>query len=89
MTEYFSKIPEIKFEGEESTNPFAFKFEALEDIDDVFNKYLSFVHNASLPRQFSTPDLAANYSSLAKNILNVHGVGNIFVDDTNTNDGNC
>ena len=26
MTEYFSKIPEIKFEGEESTNPFAFKF---------------------------------------------------------------
>ena len=26
MTEYFSKIPEVKFEGEESTNPFAFKF---------------------------------------------------------------
>ena len=26
MTEYFSKIPEIKFEGEESANPFAFKF---------------------------------------------------------------
>ena len=26
MTEYFSKIPEIKFEGEESNNPFAFKF---------------------------------------------------------------
>ena len=26
MTEYFSKIPEIKFEGKESTNPFAFKF---------------------------------------------------------------
>ena len=26
MTEYFSKIPDIKFEGEESTNPFAFKF---------------------------------------------------------------
>ncbi len=25
MTEYFSKIPEIKFEGLESTNPFAFK----------------------------------------------------------------
>ena len=42
------------------------------------------MHNASLPRQFSTPDLAANYSSLAKNILNVHGLGNIFVDDTNT-----
>ena len=26
MTEYFSKIPEIKFEDEKSINPFAFKF---------------------------------------------------------------
>ena len=72
----------ISFIAKATPNPFAFKFEALEDIDDVFNKYLSFLHNASLPRQFSTPDLAANYSSLAKNILNVHGVDNIFFGDT-------
>ena len=32
----------ISFIAKATPNPFAFKFEALEDIDDVFNKYLSF-----------------------------------------------
>ena len=53
MTEYFSKIPEIKFEGEESTNPFAFKF--YDESKKVLGKSMNcLLYTSPSPRDYGT-----------------------------------